>query len=728
MAPRHTGVVRPDDSYWAEFDKDKDNILQLLDALGASDPNVKGPNRYAVQRGKMVPQRQCVDVVLLPSQNEIGSRRSKIAPPRQSSRPSQRRDRRGSNSAHRPASSVYSHSDGELSTPTPEYMLASSNEVGGLAALQISPPSSPDINGAAQRLDAGDVSPIEDDFDYVQRSAFADRRHLDTRDTFSQQRAVSSPIPTQPGSHDQDAVPPPRRQAALPPDERAQSPQIHVHTTQVINYPENGQFSRDASEAQQIFGCQTTISSAANDRSKSSSPSFSQRMRLRGRAKPATVDLRPPWNGASGQSVTMHPVMDDLNVAPLTVPPKVNQRLGRSEKSRVPPVGPETSSTIISISSRAGAMRRLLQGSSKNKPRASSAQTTTQLIAEKQHPMPERAYPSPPNTDILAQEADRSYFCHDLQTQALGSHPPDLFRPSLSVIKRKPPPSAFSSNESPASNYKYADNGISGGAAESSGAAAVAEEEEEEEEERGRGGPSTGNTLLDSCYEAASSDLPPSRFSITTYATSDPGTPRLSSEEMVPPLPVPPPVLGVMDRSRPVTGGRSVSSGSQPPMVVEMPNLFMSTGKLQQQAQYASAGGGLHNRTVSDSRSSDHDGRSSAGSMSKPLPLAPNQGKSGDLVSQLDAQISALFFRRVNIEKSIKQMTELMPRDILLASEQVMRKREEEKQKVDNLRLELAEIQREEHELGLKLYRARKRQEKEADFESTPLWVSRVAG
>ncbi|KAG5938716.1 hypothetical protein E4U53_007949 [Claviceps sorghi] len=709
MAPRHTPVVRPDDSYWAELDND--NVLQPLDALGLSDPSVNGPHRYTVQRGRIVPQRHCVDVVLLPSQNEFGSIRSKIAPPRRSSRRSRQRERKGSTSAWRPASSVYSHSDGELSSPTPEYTLASSDTLGGRAALQISPPSSPDITGAAQRLDAGDVSPLDDDFDNVQHSALANRGRLDSHTTPSQQRKISIPRPTRAGSHDRNAVPPPRRHAVLPPDETAGSRQ--VQTRQAINYPENGQFSRDVFGAEQLYGSQTTISSAANDSAKSSSsPSFSQRMRLMGKTKPAAIGRRPPWNGASGRSVVVQPVRDDLTVAPLNIPSRVKQGLpGHTETSEASSIGAETSTT----STGGRAMRRLLQGSSKNKSKGAAAHAAAQLSAEKQCPISETAFPTLPNIEILAEEPGSLYGApsNDLQTQALGSHPPDLFRPSLNVIKRKPAPA--SSNASPASDHKHSDIGIPNGIAESAGAA-------------GGGDLATSQVApSDSQSEAACSAPLLSHFSFTTYATSDPGTPRLSSEEMVPSLPVLPPVLGVMNRSRPVAGGRSRSSGSQQPIAIEMSSPFASSG----QDASASAVGrsqGPQNRSVSDTTAADRDRPSSRLSASKPLPLAPHQGKSGDVVSQLDAQISALFHRRVNVEKSIKQMTEFMPRDNLLASEHVLRKREEEKQKVENLRLELAEIQREEHELGLKLYRARKRQEKEADFESTPLWVSRVAG
>ncbi len=94
----------------------------------------------------------------------------------------------------------------------------------------------------------------------------------------------------------------------------------------------------------------------------------------------------------------------------------------------------------------------------------------------------------------------------------------------------------------------------------------------------------------------------------------------------------------------------------------------------------------------------------------------------------LNAQLQALGNRRININRSIKQMTELMPTDNLMDSAEVVRKREIEKRKVEALKAELSEVQREEYELGLKLHRAYKRLDRDADWEPTTLWVRRVTG
>jgi hypothetical protein len=114
-------------------------------------------------------------------------------------------------------------------------------------------------------------------------------------------------------------------------------------------------------------------------------------------------------------------------------------------------------------------------------------------------------------------------------------------------------------------------------------------------------------------------------------------------------------------------------------------------------------------------------------STSKALPPAPPElSSANDRVAHLNARLESLAHRRLNINRSIKQMTELMPTDNLMASEAVVRKREVEKLKVEGLRQELAEVQREEYELGLKLHRAYKRMDKDAEYEPTTLWVRRV--
>lgn len=114
--------------------------------------------------------------------------------------------------------------------------------------------------------------------------------------------------------------------------------------------------------------------------------------------------------------------------------------------------------------------------------------------------------------------------------------------------------------------------------------------------------------------------------------------------------------------------------------------------------------------------------------MNKTLPTPPPETSARDRVTMINAQLSSLGNRRININRSIKQMTELMPTDSIMDSADVVYKREMEKRKVEALRLELTEVQKEEYELGLKLHRAYKRMDRDADYEPTTLWVRRVTG
>lgn len=272
---------------------------------------------------------------------------------------------------------------------------------------------------------------------------------------------------------------------------------------------------------------------------------------------------------------------------------------------------------------------------------------------------------------------------------------------------------------------------------------------------------------------------PPSRFSVTTYATSaHTSTPRESLEQFdrnyyndadAPPLPTPPKDYtmnsyldnepsrtkqtkgaSVMDRSRPKTrnGTNNWDDENEAPVKISLSQPWMSTagansaginaqnspprvrkeaprGPREQASKDSRGLLGLRNDSTNTSRPA------SILSVDKALPAAPpelNAETTKDRVAMLNAQLQSLGNRRININKSIKQMTELMPQDNLMATPEVMRKREMEKRKVDDLQQELADVQREEHELGMKLHRAYKRLDRQADYEPTTLWVRRATG
>ncbi|KAF5671735.1 hypothetical protein FHETE_3948 [Fusarium heterosporum] len=283
------------------------------------------------------------------------------------------------------------------------------------------------------------------------------------------------------------------------------------------------------------------------------------------------------------------------------------------------------------------------------------------------------SYPSPPSTGSPKSQPTMPHAANSLLN-------PNQLPDQLKAVKRKPSPSTHGPHSSWSSSVYSA---------------------------------MTENTILDrksflNSAEPASLSTsedpwaqPTSRFSVTTCNTAAPNTPHLSVHGDRPSPPdTPKQAPSVMERSRPIPGGDNFRRNSNVPILISM----KSAEALARQERPASII-----------------------STDKALPPAPPEVQSAnDRVAYLTARLDNLAHRRNNINKGIKQMTELMPIDRILASSDVIRRREIEKKKVEGLKEELAEIQREEHDLGLKLYRANKRLEREAAFEPSSLWVRRV--
>ncbi|KAK6954309.1 hypothetical protein Daesc_004276 [Daldinia eschscholtzii] len=226
---------------------------------------------------------------------------------------------------------------------------------------------------------------------------------------------------------------------------------------------------------------------------------------------------------------------------------------------------------------------------------------------------------------------------------------------------------------------------------------------------------------------------PPSRFSVTTYATSEQSTHRESIEEETPSVPTPP-QPSILDRKRPVVSGYENSSRNNSPIEpvkISLDSYYMTGAGGDSKGSGAGKANIKKNATNSLGLQDNSSKFSITTAADKSLPPAPPETQSleaRDRVAQLDARLRALGNRRINLNTAIKQMTELMPTDHILASDAVVRRREEEKRKVETLRLELADVERESYELGLKLHRAYKRLDRDAEYEPTTLWVRRVTG
>lgn len=208
---------------------------------------------------------------------------------------------------------------------------------------------------------------------------------------------------------------------------------------------------------------------------------------------------------------------------------------------------------------------------------------------------------------------------------------------------------------------------------------------------------------------------PPSRFSVTTYAPSEArSSPRPSTDTYDrPPLPTQtPPQSYTFQQISPMVDRRR-------PKVDESPK--SNSSKLL--TRKAVPGSPVF---ISMSTSRPISKRTSSLSTTKNLPMSPAEAQSHDLVTALQAQLDDLAHRRMNVTRSIRQMTELMPQDRVLMTDAVRVKRENEKLMIERLKVEEADIRREEHEVGLRLHRAWKRRDNMAEFEPTGLWVRRV--
>ncbi|OIW31697.1 hypothetical protein CONLIGDRAFT_678161 [Coniochaeta ligniaria NRRL 30616] len=423
----------------------------------------------------------------------------------------------------------------------------------------------------------------------------------------------------------------------------------------------------------------------------------------------AFASSRPGWRGASGRTAIVEPVRDNLQVAPLRIAPKdpkrvasptsatsptSNQAMGRSVRGQTPPVSPPGTETAAGSRSRE-TIRKIVP----------SSQVATP--AESKHQSGGPSYPSPPLSGSFDRSDAPSVAAKQLQSSITGENNlrvPNAGsqQPNESTMHRKPHP-AHAHQESVSSVYSQASHAPAPPAHSAN-----------------------RNTL-------APGDpwvQPASRFSITTYATSAANTPRESLDDFVhnrPPVPDTP--LQYRDSPQP-----------QQDSITDRRDHYMSSpfqtppSAAAQQRQAAAPAGFTHPALTAmrvAARTTADRPDSIASSINKSLPPAPPEtsaGETRDRVAMINAQLQGLGNRRINILRSIKQMTELMPTDSMLDSADVVHKRELEKRKVEALKQELAEVRREEYELGLKLHRAYKRMDRDDNFEPTTLWVRRVTG
>jgi hypothetical protein len=115
---------------------------------------------------------------------------------------------------------------------------------------------------------------------------------------------------------------------------------------------------------------------------------------------------------------------------------------------------------------------------------------------------------------------------------------------------------------------------------------------------------------------------------------------------------------------------------------------------------------------------------SSSSQSGKSLPKTPQELSSPDLIASLQAQQADLSLQRRNIQRLITDLEKPEAKNPLHNSFKVIREREKQ---LAGLKVELDDVTRKDHELGMRLHRAWKR--KERDDPNTPgsvFWVRRA--
>ncbi|KAL2868285.1 uncharacterized protein BJX67DRAFT_371389 [Aspergillus lucknowensis] len=185
---------------------------------------------------------------------------------------------------------------------------------------------------------------------------------------------------------------------------------------------------------------------------------------------------------------------------------------------------------------------------------------------------------------------------------------------------------------------------------------------------------------------------PTSRFSVTTYDPTEAGSSTSSPRNSMTPSP--------------------------PPSIVDQtPQSSDLTRTIMYQAQPVPS-------TIAPGKRPTRKPTPSEVTPSKALPPNPAEATAQGRIEMLEAKRSDLVRRRNNINTIIHELTQVIQPSSVAYD---MAARDEVKKTVASLNNELAEIKREEHDIGLKLLRAWKKREDEDYYgHSTSLWVKRV--
>ncbi|KAL9107526.1 MAG: hypothetical protein Q9227_007628 [Pyrenula ochraceoflavens] len=397
--------------------------------------------------------------------------------------------------------------------------------------------------------------------------------------------------------------------------------------------------------------------------------------RIRDDAMETTPQQREPWKGASGRSSIPPPMKTDPNakLTPLQIPK--NHYTVEADNIKVPP------------SEASELARKTIRPVAPSSSSDNSIKPTPPLKAGSNSPYSGRSpvsstHPSNPITSQLRREGPSPA---PRQTPSPARHTPSPASQKIQPPVMPPSAPTRSANDPPDSNQKpYKAPEISA-----------------QDEAQIRAG--FNGLGID--------DQPQSRFSATTHGTSvhdSPGSSPRASVEAADAPPVPSLPSPMMMRKRPVPAVEKVT-----PPVSQITNVKATARKPtpSERARRSSVESGATFDTMNTG---------------KALPSAPPTLKATSRLESLNAELDSLSHRRANINSILRDLTAVIQPTSNLAYDYATRS--EVRETVKKLQGELDDISREEHDLGLKVLRVRKKMDQQDGNWAGEgvLWVKRV--
>ncbi|EOD45128.1 hypothetical protein UCRNP2_8139 [Neofusicoccum parvum UCRNP2] len=249
--------------------------------------------------------------------------------------------------------------------------------------------------------------------------------------------------------------------------------------------------------------------------------------------------------------------------------------------------------------------------------------------------------------------------------------------------------------------------------------------------------------------DVSESDDPKSRFSWSTRATPPTHFQHSPPPSPPPPLPAkyntgrplgprdpPPQINASMFDKRPTSSIRTVSTTAttatiRKPVPTPSPSGTVTSMKRSQTLPMNNSNTPTPLASKPSTPKPTTPRSATPSSANKTLPLPPQLQDtesivSSDPISKYSAQLDDLSLRRSNINRVIKDLTSLADINNPLAVDWSTKRANE--RKIKTLEDELTEIGAQEHDIGMRLHRARKKLEREEGYDmgSTTLWVRRV--